>query len=73
MDVGRPLEPVPLERGPGDRPEHTELVAGVDPLPLGNPELADHELLPARLLSFDIMREAERDRDGRLEVLALGD
>jgi hypothetical protein len=68
--IERPEQAVPLEHAARVRPDGVELVADLEPHPVGGPEMLDDPLLPLRLVRVGDVGRADRDRHGLVEPLA---
>jgi hypothetical protein len=64
---------VTRQRGGGDRADAVELLGHLHPVPVIEPEVIDHLLLPLGLLGPARMREVDRRRDRQRQALAAGD
>ena len=73
MRVERPEEPVALEDPLGEWADAVELVAELEPHPVGEAQMLDDELLPFGLRRPGCIGEDVRDRDRRRQSFAARD
>ena len=73
MGVERPEEPVALEDPPRERADAVELVAELEPHPVGEAQMLDDELLPFGLRRPGCIGKDVRDRDRRRQSFASRD
>lgn len=73
MEVRGPLHAVTSEQPGGEGPEVVELVVDVDAYPVVQPEVADHQLLPWRLVGIGRSPVAKGDGDGCGKTFTAGD
>ena len=73
VSVRRPQKPMLRQSRARPRPEKVQFAADLDPHPVGHAQVADHELLPARLFRGRHIGEPKRDRDWSGEPSFTGD